>query len=69
MLIRYVGPYEDGSVFAVLLINAAWPVIDPFIEKHLVSSNKNKKEKPNRKERKKIKKSFLKKEKEAEING
>lgn len=33
MLIRYVGPYEDGSVFAVLLINALWPVIDPYIEK------------------------------------
>lgn len=69
MLIRYVGPYEDGSVFAVLLINAVWPVIDPFIEKYLVSSGKHKKEKPEKKERKKAKKAFLKKKKEAEING
>lgn len=66
MLIRYVGPYEDGSVFAILLINAVWPVVDPFIEKHLASSNKNKKKKEKPEKSKKL---FQKKKKEAQING
>lgn len=66
MLIRYVGPYEDGSVFAVLLIDAIWPAIDPFIEKHLTSSDKNKKEKAKTPNSKKL---FHKKKKEAQING
>lgn len=82
MLIRYVGPYEDGSVFAVLLINAVWPVLDPYIEKYLVPSGKHKKDKPDKddkdkkkkkekkeKAEKKEKKPFLKKKKEAEVNG
>lgn len=69
MLIRYVGPYEDGSVFAVLLINAVWPVIDPFIEKYIVRSEKHKNEKKEPKERKRTKKAFSKKKKEAKVNG
>lgn len=64
MLIRYIGPYEDGSVFAVLLINAAWPLVDPYIEKYLVSSEKKEKDKP-----KKEKKTFSLKKKEAQSNG
>lgn len=82
MLIRYVGPYEDGSVFAVLLINAVWPALDPYIEKYLVPSGKHKKDKPDKDDKdkkkkkekkekadKKEKKPFLKKKKEAEVNG
>lgn len=32
MLLRYFGAYEEGACFAVLLMNAAWPVADGLIQ-------------------------------------
>lgn len=28
MLLRYFGYYEEGACFAILLVNAVWPVVE-----------------------------------------
>lgn len=32
MLLRYFGAYEEGACFAVLLMNAAWPMVEGLLE-------------------------------------
>lgn len=34
MLLRYFGAYEEGACFAVLLMNAAWPMADGLMQGH-----------------------------------
>lgn len=34
MLLRYFGAYEEGACFAVLLMNAVWPMADGLIKGH-----------------------------------
>ncbi len=32
MLLRYFGAYEEGACFAVLLMNATWPMVDGLLQ-------------------------------------
>ena len=34
MLLRYFGACEEGACFAVLLMNAVWPMADGLIKGH-----------------------------------
>ena len=34
MMLRYFGAYEEGACFAVLLMNAVWPMADGLIKGH-----------------------------------
>ncbi len=40
MLIRRFGFYEEGACFGILISNAVWQAVDPYIEKFLLKKTK-----------------------------